>query len=104
MEQRGIEHRPPSAPIVADRTENPATCATQDDSRPPEVLASHHPPAEGTEPSDAVEAGLAKALSRAAEAGRFDVVAQLAPELGARRCAEAGNIVCLDDARQKGSS
>ncbi len=42
---------------------------------------------------DAVEEALAGALARAAEAGRFDVVAQLARELEARRSARAGNVV-----------
>jgi hypothetical protein len=44
-----------------------------------------------------VETGLATALLRAAEAGRFDVVAQLAHELEARRLARAGNVVGPDD-------
>lgn len=38
---------------------------------------------------DAVE----RALAGAAEAGRFDAVAQLARELEARRLARAGNVV-----------
>jgi hypothetical protein len=45
---------------------------------------------------DPVEASLAKALDAAAAAGRFDVVAQLAKELEARRLATAGNVVQLD--------
>jgi hypothetical protein len=40
-----------------------------------------------------VETGLAAALLRAAEAGRFDVVAQLAHELEARRLAGAGDVI-----------
>jgi hypothetical protein len=48
-----------------------------------------------------VETGLAAALLRAAEAGRFDVVAQLAQELEARRLARAGDVVRLDD-RERG--
>jgi hypothetical protein len=36
-------------------------------------------------------------LLRAAEAGRFDVVAQLAGELEARRLARVGNIVRPDE-------
>jgi hypothetical protein len=43
--------------------------------------------------SDPVEAALAKALSEASAAGRFDVVAQLARELEARRLARSGNIL-----------
>jgi hypothetical protein len=50
---------------------------------------------------DAVEAALAEALARAAEAGRFDVVAQLAKELEARRLARAGNVVPFSDERTK---
>jgi hypothetical protein len=50
---------------------------------------------------DEVEAALARALDRASEAGRFDVVAQLARELEARRLARAGNVVRLADERAK---
>jgi hypothetical protein len=49
----------------------------------------------------AIETGLAAALSRAAEAGRFDVVAQLARELEARRLARASNVVRLDDGKRR---
>ena len=42
-------------------------------------------------PADVVEEGLAKAIAKAAVAGRFDVVAQLARELEARRLARAEN-------------
>jgi hypothetical protein len=42
---------------------------------------------------DVVEAALAKALTEAARAGRFDVVAQLAKELEARRLARAANVL-----------
>jgi hypothetical protein len=45
---------------------------------------------------DQVEAALARALDRASEAGRFDVVAQLARELEARRLARLTNVVALD--------
>ncbi len=53
---------------------------------------------------DEVEAALARALDRASEAGRFDVVAQLARELEARRLARAGNVVRLADERAKRES
>jgi hypothetical protein len=43
--------------------------------------------------ADVVEAALAKALEGATAAGRFDVVAQLARELEARRLARMGNVV-----------
>ena len=48
---------------------------------------------------DAVEAALVRALDAATTAGRFDVVAQLAKELEARRPAAAGNVVALDTKR-----
>ena len=52
--------------------------------------------------ADQVEAALARALDRASEAGRFDVVAQLARELEARRLARLPNVVPLEpDARGK---
>ena len=45
---------------------------------------------------DAVEAALADALTKAATAGRFDVVAKLATELEARRLARtSSNVVDL---------
>jgi hypothetical protein len=47
-----------------------------------------------------VETALSKALDAAATAGRFDVVAQLAKELEARRLARSGNIVALDPAKR----
>jgi hypothetical protein len=50
---------------------------------------------------DAVEAALAAALSRAAAAGRFDVVAQLAKELEARRLARMGNVHALEARRDR---
>jgi hypothetical protein len=50
---------------------------------------------------DAVEEALAGALARAAEAGRFDVVAQLAKELEARRLSAAGNVVPFNGQRPK---
>ena len=48
----------------------------------------------------AVEAALAKALDAAAAAGRWDIVAQLARELEARRLVRAGNVVELDAKRR----
>jgi hypothetical protein len=54
--------------------------------------------------SDPVEAALAKALQEASAAGRFDVVAQLAGELQARREARAGaKVVPLDAKRLRGA-
>jgi hypothetical protein len=49
---------------------------------------------------DAVEVALAKALEGATAAGRFDVVAQLARELEARRLVQGG-IVFLDTRRRQ---
>jgi hypothetical protein len=49
---------------------------------------------------DPVTAALAVALERASAAGRFDVVAQLAKELEARRLAHEPNIVDLDQRRR----
>jgi hypothetical protein len=48
-----------------------------------------------------VETAVAAALTRAAEAGRWDVVTRLARELEARRLASGDNVVRLDDARRK---
>lgn len=48
------------------------------------------------EPSDPLEA----ALLLAAKAGRFDVVAQLAKEIEARRLAVTGNVVALEALRK----
>jgi hypothetical protein len=90
VEQRGIEHQATSAPIVANGAENTAICTTLDDSKPPKVLALS---ASEKAPTDAVEAALATALVEAATAGRFEVVAQVARELEARRLARAGNVV-----------
>jgi hypothetical protein len=42
--------------------------------------------------ADPVECALATALARAAEAGRWDVVAELARELEARRLADSGRL------------
>jgi hypothetical protein len=58
----------------------------------------NQPPLEGA--VDLVELELAKALSKAADAERFDVVAQLAKELEARRLARLTNVVKLDATRR----
>jgi hypothetical protein len=53
---------------------------------------------------DGVEAALASALSAAAAAGRFDVVAQLAREIEAQRLARAGragNVNTIETARRR---
>ena len=51
---------------------------------------------------DVVESALASALTAAATAGRFDVVAQLAKELEARRLARSANVVDLGARRERG--
>jgi hypothetical protein len=61
----------------------------------PALGQSRGNPAGDTESSDQVERALAQALSQAADAGRFDVVAQLAKELEARRLLRLGNVVPL---------
>jgi hypothetical protein len=57
-----------------------------------DLAGPSHLPAEppATTRSDDAEAALARALDRASEAGRFDVVALLAGELQARRLDRAG--------------
>jgi hypothetical protein len=50
--------------------------------------------------NDEVEAALARAFDRASEGGRFDVVAQLARELEARRLARLTNVIALDPHRR----
>jgi len=59
------------------------------------------PPRSAAASMDAIEAALADALAGATEAGRWDVVAQLARELEARRLARAGNVVVLRGDRAK---
>jgi hypothetical protein len=88
-------------PNVADRRENTRSNTTPVDSRRREVSALT---SLETTAADPVEAALAQALALAANAGRFDVVAQLARELEARRLARAGNVVTLDGRRPKGNA
>jgi hypothetical protein len=96
VEAPGIESPTTSAPCVVDRRENDADPATQDDAKRPEVSAL-------SASADPVEAAISQALYRAAEAGRFDLVAQLARELEARRLSRADNVVALDaKGRQRG--
>jgi hypothetical protein len=97
VEQRGIEHAPPYARSVADRRGNDADQATKDDERRREVSAS------GAHDVDAVDAALAEALRAATIGARWDVVAQLARELEARRLARTGNVVHLSHERKRGA-
>src|SRR5579863_6589912 len=85
---RGFESPVTSARGVVDRRANDPDLATHDHVKRHEVSAL-------SGSADPVEAALAHALDRAAEAGRFVVVAQLAKELEARRLAHAGNVVAL---------
>jgi hypothetical protein len=54
--------------------------------------------------ADPVEFELARALGKAADAARFDVVAQLAKELEARRLALLTNVVAFDARGRRGST
>ena len=51
--------------------------------------------------SNEVEAALARAIDRASAAERWDVVAQLARELEARRLAAAGNVVSINSSKRR---
>lgn len=72
--------------------------------------STNHPDREGIGPAigpteDAhgdVAAALARAIDRASIAGRFDVVAQLAREIEARRLATSPNVVRLDPSTRRG--
>jgi hypothetical protein len=94
-------------------TRNPAERQLAHDSRrlaegstpehPTRVDVSAREPV-GTWPTGTdVETALAVALTRAAEAGRWDIVAQLARELEARRLAQADNVVRLKAMRKGGA-
>jgi hypothetical protein len=98
----GIESGQTSAPRLVDRREIPPPNATKDDGKRREVSASCALDAPAL--IDPVEAAVAKAIADAATAGRFDVVAQLARELEARRLARAGNVVLLDAGRRRGGA
>lgn len=90
-----------STPEVADSTGDESLSARtvepadqvdrQVDSPAPAPAAVEPAPVVG----DPVEIALADALTKAAAAGRFDVVAQLAGELEARRKARTANVVDL---------
>jgi hypothetical protein len=87
-----------SAPSVADRREISREVTTQGDAKPCEVLALCSPRL-GSPPGDVVERALAVGLVEAAVAGRFDVVAQLARELEARRLERAERGAALEAPR-----
>lgn len=81
-----------------------------DDAQPAEnavAVESTHGPSKLDDPrsvaaSDQVAEALARALDAASAAGRFDVVAELAAELKARRIEAAGNVVELAKRRTRG--
>jgi len=79
-----------SAPSVVDRREISQEETTQGAAKPLEVLALCAP--HSAPPGDVVERALAVGLVEAALAGRFDVVAQLARELEARRLERVGEV------------
>ena len=95
MEPPGIESPSTSAPNVVNRRVNDAEEATRGDDKRREVSASVLPGL------DAVEVALAEAIRGATSAGRWDVVAQLARELEARRMARALNVIAIDTARTR---
>ena len=93
VEQRGIEHVPPSAPLDAPSSLSDADSATQADAKQREVSAS----------ADVVEAALARAIDAEVDArspGWEGRVAVLAGELQARRLARGG-VVALDAKRRQ---
>ncbi len=84
VEAPGIEPR--KAPVIVEYSgvsegDTPRTHPEDSPKPPPMAHVSAH-----------VEDALAEALRGAAAAGRWDVVAQLAGELAARRLASAGNV------------
>jgi hypothetical protein len=99
MELPQLRHSPPEGAIKAQ--ESPVKQASNASERPSASLTKSDESATtatdknkgGTlrdNSADAIESALASALERAALAGRFDVVAQLAEELRARRLAREG--------------
>jgi hypothetical protein len=93
VEQRGIEHAPPSAPRAVDRRVDDADQATKDDERRREVSAS----------GDVVEGALAKAIEAEVQERRpgwESRVAVLAGELQARRLARE-RVTSLDATRRQ---
>ena len=93
MEQRGIE---PGQ--VVELTSIPVDSRTEN---PPRVdVSARETVAFGPEKSH-VENALARAIEGAVSAGRWDVVAQLAKELEARRLAAAGVMLVADERKKQ---
>ena len=83
----------PSLDVTREAVEAHPT--TRTDLEQPRVVRS-------VDQSDPIEAALADALTKAAAAARFDVVAQLAKELEARRSARSGVVDLEAEARKRG--
>jgi hypothetical protein len=92
----------PKAELGSEDSRGIEETSTIADPSGPEIRGAHpgvgqswgNPACPGTG-EDQVEAALARALDRASDARRFDVVAQLARELEARRLARPTNVVPL---------
>lgn len=99
---RRRESNPDESPPENDRSDaNPRqsdACAAGDGG---ETLCAEPEP-RGVD--DAVEVALAKALTAATAAERWDVVGQLARELQARRLARTENVVVLSERRRDGGA
>ena len=93
MELTGIESAETSTPSVVQGTEKQAAVATKAAPKQPAVSVS----------AVDVEEALAGALTAASAAGQWDVVAQLAKELEARRLARSGNVVALVAKARRGT-
>jgi hypothetical protein len=94
--RRGRDSNPSGALASEAFSENPVERAVEhltrrEMPRRPEPTS----PIASPDAMDALEAVLARALDAAARAGRFDVVAQLARELEARRLAHEPNVIAL---------
>ncbi len=100
VEQRGIEHETVLDVVDASTEDRDLTTLDTPPTDADEALNTDDLDRD-LDRRGAVESALAKAIALAATAGRFDVVAQLARELEARRLARAGNVVSLDSARNR---
>jgi hypothetical protein len=89
-------------------SEGPETSGESDEGPPRSLPVDPPKPAMANRvanEADVVEAALSAALTAAATAGRFDVVAQLAKELEARRLARAAtNVIAIDRSTRGGRS
>lgn len=97
--QRDLNSRPGS-PNYPEPLKSAEKGPSADLSSPVQIDSCGQSVANGEESPDAVETALADALTRASQAGQWDIVASLAAELQARRQARA-NVLSLDAARSK---